>query len=120
MIDPSTLKYLSSGRHRDVYLLPGGKYVLKVPRNDAGVSDNYWEDAFDYHKDAWSKTVRVNARCRLIPGTNLLVMEYVEPVSYDEIESKLGYIPKWVDFIDCQQVGFNRNGKLKAYDYGLR
>jgi hypothetical protein len=122
MIDPSTLTYLSSGTNRDVYLLPGGKYVLKVPRNENGIADNYWEAAIDFHKDAWSKKIRVNARCRLIPGTTLLVMEYVEPATTAEVKHRLNLerMPEWTDFIDCQQVGFTRSGKLKAYDYGLR
>ncbi len=55
------------------------------------------------------------AKCRLIhtsDNRNVLVMEKVE---YAEYQSNM---PFWVDFIDCQQVGFNFKGQLVAYDYG--
>lgn len=34
------LKYIGSGRHRDVYLLSSGKYVVKVPNGEWGHYDN--------------------------------------------------------------------------------
>lgn len=55
------------------------------------------------------------AKCRLIKTSdnyNVLVMEKVE---YAEYQSNM---PRWVDFIDCQQVGFDSKGQLVAYDYG--
>lgn len=114
----SKLKYLGSGRNRAVYLLPGGKYVIKIPINALGLADNDEEHCFRHMKDPWAKKERVFARCRLIPGTFLLVMEYVEDASYQEIRNKLGKVPEWVGCIDSGQVGFNRQGKLVAYDYG--
>ena len=55
------------------------------------------------------------ARCRLIntsDNRNVLVMEKVE---YAEYQNNM---PFWVNFVDCQQVGFNFKGQLVAYDYG--
>lgn len=99
-------KYLGSGRNRTTYLLPSGKYVLKIPRNEAGVFDNADEEALSLYK--------THARCRTIKlfGTLCLVMEYVEQASLDK------ELPTWCDFVDCRQVGYNRKGKLLAYDYG--
>jgi len=117
MIDSKSLEYLSSGRNRDVYLLPGGRHVLKVPRNEAGIGDNYFENSFKNLKDPWEKKYKIYARCRLFCG-NLLIMEYVKPASIRMIKYVLGYVPKWVDCIDCAQVGFNKHGRLLCYDYG--
>lgn len=113
MFDISKLQYLSSGRGRDVYLLPGGKYVLKVPRNAMGRGMNDREHCFRYLKDPWARKERVFARCRLIPGTWLLVMEKLEShnVEYEDL-------PQWAGCIDGTQVGLDRKGRLKAYDFG--
>lgn len=112
-------KYLGTGGTRECYLLPSGN-VLKIPRCLAGADGNHKEallwkkrhapEEIDGWYDGWSF-----ARCRIIPGTDLLVMEYVEPyqsrglLSYD--------LPKWCTRVDCAQVGFNRAGQLVAYDY---
>lgn len=119
MIDPDKLIYINSGRNRDVYLLPGGKYVLKVPRNANGIVDNRYEHSIKYSKYVWSATVPCYANCRLIPGTDLLVMEYIRPSSFQEIKNILGEAPIWIDSIDDGQVGFDHKGRLKAYDYGM-
>lgn len=43
----------------------------------------------------------------------ILVMELIDTKFLKPEEQ-----PEWVDFVDCAQVGFNRKGKLVAYDYG--
>lgn len=111
------IKHLSSGRNRDVYFLPGKKYIVKIPRNEDGMWDNATEHDWRHAKDAWSQTFRCNANCRMVPGSYLLVMEYVRPVDSDEIRAMFGEVPDWVGCVDCGQVGLNRKGELKAYDY---
>lgn len=113
MLDIIGLKYLGSGRHRDVYLLPSGKNVIKVPSSRDGVASNHREARIRYEKDPWTDKEKVYARCRIIPGTNFLVMEYIDPVI------SCNNLPKWTNCIDCGQVGYNRKGELKAYDYGF-
>lgn len=90
-----------------MFLLSSGKYVLKIPRNECGIADNLHESCVSgiYH----------NARCRTINlfGTTCLVMEYLKPAGYEDD------LPDWTGFVDCCQVGYNRNGKLLAYDFGI-
>lgn len=112
MIDISKLKHLGSGRHRDVYLLPSGRNVIKIPSNTDGVGSNYREAQIRYNFDPWTGTERSYARCRLIPGTNYLVMELID-TDYDP-----DCLPDWASCIDCGQVGLDRKGRFKAYDYG--
>lgn len=92
---------------------------MKVPRNEDGIADNHWEHSIRYCGDPYNGKKGRRARCRLIPNTFLLVMEYVEPAWSEDIKAKLGEIPAWVGAIDCGQVGFDRKGNLKAYDYGI-
>lgn len=110
-IDVSQLKCIGEGRNRRVYLLPSGKNVIKVPLNDDGISDNCVEDSrFRKHRAKWYPL----ARCRLLDYTKYyLIMEYVKPAKkpYDCGEA-------WVYSVDCGQVGFNRAGRLVAFDYG--
>jgi hypothetical protein len=104
-------KYLGSGRNRAVYQLRKD-YVIKVPINEDGFADNFNEDRA-YHR----RRNEPLAAARMVyadksDGIPLLVMEYVEPVkSFKDL-------PSWVYSIDSMQVGYNRKGKLVAYDYG--
>jgi hypothetical protein len=105
---------IGEGRNRIVY--GRGNYVVKVPLNEDGISDNYHERWTWLHRDEGFSY----ARCRLIGA--LLIMQYARfPVEGKTDEN--GWheyrkdLPWWVDFIDCQQVGYNRFGELVAYDY---
>lgn len=111
-IDVSQLKFLGEGRNRAVYLLPSGKNVIKIPLNDDGINDNLTEEyRYRFQRKTWYPL----ARCRLLNGSHNLIMEYVEfPNSYCELRE----IHSWIDFVDCWQVGYNRAGKVVAYDYG--
>lgn len=44
--------------------------------------------------------------------------EFVVAESLDEHLQANKELPTWCDFVDCRQVGYNRKGKLLAYDYG--
>ena len=109
-------EYIGSGRHREVWRLPSGN-VLKMPRGIEGQCANHREAerranrvSPERYNSAW-KSARF-ARCRLIPGTSILVMEYVEPhtINYNNL-------PMWCKYVDGGQVGYNRNNELVAYDF---
>lgn len=111
--DLTDLGLLGCGRLRAVFLLPGGRNVLKIPLNESGISANYSEAyRYKYRSKNGLRWNEINtfklARCRLLGC--LLVMEYVKPGPIDER-------PKWADFVDCQQVGLNRQNEWVAYDY---
>lgn len=97
------LEFIGEGRNRRVYKHKG--YVVKIPINEYGLADNEFE-AQTFKK--WHKEFPY-ARCRMVGVC--LVMEYVEHT----FEKKL---PEWTMSVDCGQVGYNRDGKLLAYDYG--
>lgn len=110
---------LSYGRNRCTFLF--NNFVVKLPMNTNGISDNDWEGSVSNgdNQDPWH--VRY-ARTRLIYIEDIPVvfMERVNDASYEAIACKMGEVPIWVDSVDCGQVGFNRRGKLVAYDYGIR
>lgn len=110
-------KYLGAGRHREVYLSPSQKFVVKFPRT-------YYEYQYDEGARANESEYRIYrsgenngpgrgdtkfARCRLIK--QILIMEYVD--------RKVDFrsLPGWAHYIDCSQVGIARSGELVAFDY---
>ena len=100
-------EYVGRGRNRIVFKSKSGKYVIKVPRNFEGGSDNFCETkkidfGFPVPK---SRRIMLGDFC-------CVIMEYVEHASFKENKS-----PDWVPWIDCGQVGYNRKGELVAYDY---
>jgi len=105
-------KFIGEGNDRKVYQLPSGN-VIKIPiphTNGEFVNcreDYLWKNRINYDEQF--------ARCRLIPGTFLLVMEFVKTFS---CSSDYKNLPNWCSYIDCSQVGLNKKGKLVAYDYG--
>ena len=133
---PSSWKYLGGGASRLAWLLPSGN-VIKYPRNKWGIADNQleatiWKDRFDPEKvrahyianDLWCESNHEwhqvvsefkFARCRLIPNTYLLVMEYV--ACWNARGELRDDLPRWARHMDGAQVGYNRNGELVAYDY---
>jgi hypothetical protein len=102
-------KFLGSGKDRRVFLTPNKKYVIKLPLHEDGAQANWNEAQRWKHRRSYDKKF---ARCKLIPNTDILVMEYVRPRKVGE------HIPRWVYGIDCLQVGYKSSGELVAYDYG--
>ena len=107
-------KPLGSGRNRVTWRVDNE--VIKVPTNEWGVRDNEHEACFG---QSYLNGERKLARCRRQDEPNglpIVIMEYCIPyhkkISYTEL-------PEWTNWIDCQQVGFNPDGELVAYDYGL-
>ena len=120
MIKPNKLwPIVGHGRHRDVYRLPSGN-VIKFPRGTAGEVANIWEAIvwrFRYHRDNLPEFIRrcmddeaQYARCRLVPRTNILVMEFVR---FEHING----LPHWAQGMDGGQAGINSAGNIVAYDY---
>lgn len=123
---------LGEGRNRQVWRR--GNYVFKFPLNQYGVSDNNHE-AQVYQLSLRKKLYCKYARCRLVlPWGTVLVMEFAgypgpgsRPVTNAEGKDDPTYhyiswknnLPTWCNSIDCGQVGYNRAGKIVAYDYGI-
>lgn len=105
----SKYAYLSSGNYRAVFKMRGDR-VLKVPLNEAGVFCNDCEASILDETCARGKWLEID-------GLVCVMQEYVEDASFADIRARLGRIPDWVAGVDCAQVGFNRAGQLKAYDF---
>lgn len=104
-------KHVGEGRNRSAFLSPSGKNVVKVPLSTEGFEDNEREARYWKKQDAQFETTdKIElARCRLF-GV-FLVMEFVDDnVTIDEK-------PGWANYIDCEQIGKNRKGRIVAYDY---
>jgi hypothetical protein len=101
---------LGSGYSRACYA--DGRWVIKVPLNDYGLADNSREARLSRR---WGRGPDQNgvlyARCRLLKN-GWLVMERVDTSVPDEAQ------PRWADYVDCQQVGLTRAGRIVAYDFG--
>ena len=107
-----------SGRTRDCFFV-SDEFVVKIPLDEAGCFDNEREARIC---KIYNKQINKNchydgdphyAKCQLeyIWSVPILFMERVRlPVSYKGL-------PDWIGYIDCMQVGYNKQGKLVAYDY---
>lgn len=125
LIDTICKRYLPraldilTGRHRNVFIFKN--YVIKIPRNINGLADNDWEGSISNAEDGDPEDVQF-ARTRMVyyKGIPIVFMERADWATRDEIAARLGYEPDWTGSVDCGQVGFNKQGKLVAFDYGLR
>lgn len=109
------------GRNREVFVMRG--YVVKVPLNGDGVADNDWEGSVSNCEEYPQNDYQVQyARTRMVivDDIPIVFMERLEDVSSEEIIRRLGREPKWCWAVDGGQVGFNKQGRLLAYDYGIR
>lgn len=108
-------EFKGCGRHRTCYAKPKSKYVLKIPRNLAGFEANRAEVAFYENRKQFTDSQDRMARCRLV------MIHDIPCVVMEKINRDLGYgpnpWPNWVYTVDCQQVGFDRKGRLVAYDF---
>lgn len=121
--DLSKCKLLGQGRNRMVFLLPSGLNVIKVPLNEDGIIDNWHEHCIRSTGNPYDHQ-KTRARCRILPGSNCLIMEYLTVMFYPDLleyyTPRKMKIPDWIGSIDCSQVGLSLTGKVKAYDYGLK
>jgi hypothetical protein len=109
-------KKLGQGRHRCVYLCPSGHYVIKFPINSDGEVANIEE------AQAYKNGRGCVAKCRLFEYNEAccLIMEAVAfPDDGEAWHQWSQTLPKWVKYIDCWQVGYNRKGELVAYDFSF-
>lgn len=82
--------------------------VIKILLNDFGFNDNSFEARSKKNIDFGIPRSKII----LVDDIPLLVMEYIEPVIFDDITN----YPEWSDFVDCRQIGYNNKGQLLAYD----
>ncbi len=108
VLNDITYTHIGSGLKRDVYVSPDGEYVVKVPKNNLGEEENIREYE-TYTKNPGS----IYAKCELLDD-NYLKMEYVEPVYFKKGDD----YPEWTLSIAEHQVGYTRDKRLVAYDYG--
>ncbi len=98
---------IGRGLYRIVFKTSRG--VLKFPTNEAGEMCNEGESARCHENYARGRYLEIG-------GFVCLMQEWVEPATMEEIR-RVQTVPTWVDTIDCQQVGYTKNGSLKAYDF---
>lgn len=120
------LELLGSGSSRMTFASPCGRFVYKVPRNGWGEEDNRLEA--EISKQWLRKTGhdgRRPARCKMIPGTNILVMERLnlpfEKMDYLRgVPEKDDPRPPWTKLLTDgrTQVGLTKGGQWAVYDYG--
>lgn len=100
------------GEGLDRIVFDTGRFVIKVPRNGFCFFAQYNEE----FRGLRHLKNEIYAACRIwhINDVPVLWMEKVQVL--EKIDYSL--LPDWVGYIDCGQVGYNRQGKLVAYDYG--
>lgn len=84
-------------------------YVLKFPINDRGERCNDWEGSC-------SGSYLARGRWLEIGGFICVMQERL--VEVDWKNNTYANFPDWVGSIDCGQVGYDKHGVLKAYDFG--
>lgn len=95
------------GRNRIAFSI-SKKYIAKIPLNEEGVYDNCFERrSFKNRRNPQYPY----ARCRMC-GDFVLIMEKLD------LKINKKYLPDWVKWVDCAQVGYDSRGILKIYDYG--
>jgi hypothetical protein len=97
---------IGEGSKRKAYRSACGNHVVKIPKDHIGIGENM-KEAHTYR----TGDRNLLARCIMTFGF-LIIMEYVSPIDADACD-----LPTWCKEYD-NQVGYNKNGKLVAYDYG--
>lgn len=108
---------IGSGLTRVVWNTGKG-HVIKVPRDDKGCNDNTWEASTSIVQNKKSDEGYTHCRFFLVNDYCVAIAEFVQEASYDDIKEAFNFIPEWIYYIDCAQVGFDKKGFLKAFDYG--
>jgi len=110
------------GRNRLTFILPHG-YVIKLPKNLAGVGDNIHEGKKKNTGRELQQPLKSEqyprTRLTYVDGLPVLFMEEVSHAHPNEIHRRLGTIPAWCYHTDSFQVGFTKQGRLVSYDYGI-
>lgn len=94
----------SCGRNRAAFI--SKHFVIKFPRSDSGIHDNCVESSY-------SDETTAKSRGFILDGFLCVIQErLVMPTKEQRKE-----LPAWTDFIDCRQVGYDKKGNVKAYDF---
>lgn len=102
-------RYLGSGRHRKVY--KRGGVVLKIPLNLGGAEANIMERLLYISR----REEKIFAPCRLLSNGCLMMVALTNTCSCCDYDKNH---PSWVrELSDGPQIGFDRSGRLMAYDY---
>lgn len=112
--------FIGAGRNRAVFLLKSGNFVVKIPVNYSGMTDNSYElnQKNETKKPVGNEMFFPAVRSVMLSDLNCLIVEKIEPVSEENYKKKTGKrFPDWVGFIDCHQVGLNKDDILMPYDY---
>jgi hypothetical protein len=106
------------GRTRNVIDL--GSWVVKLPKTEVGILDNLQEhDTGSYFRIVNMKNLDIvqypKTRLVAIAKYKYIPILFMEKVTLIKDTYNL---PNWVDQIDGRQVGYTKDGRLVAYDYG--
>lgn len=102
-------QFISFGTYRVVFKMNGDR-VLKVPLNESGEFCNDGEGSIIHSTCATGRWIEID-------GFVCVIQEYIEDAPFSVIKQRLGAVPDWVSGVDGGQVGFNKAGILKAYDF---
>lgn len=112
----TSLKFISQGSSRLVYLSPSGKTVFKIPSTDEGFEKNKFENFVCNHFTYIEKENYAQCRLLLPPFNDILAMEYVDTsIKLADLSDE---VLDWASEIKGMQVGKNLKGRYVAYDYG--
>lgn len=112
--------FIGAGRNRAVFLMKSGKYVIKVPVNYSGMSDNSYElrQKNETKKPVDNEMFFPAVKSVVLNDLLCIVMEKIEHITEEKYKEQNNKpFPCWVGFIDCNQVGLNKKGILMPYDY---
>lgn len=111
---PTTLddgfEVVGRGCTRLVIRRPGHLWVWKIPLRPFGLYDNEREVRL-FAANYWPHARKAKCKLYRVCGLPLVLMEWVNT---DDVPDPL---PAWVHHIESNQVGTNRRGELRAYDY---
>lgn len=114
-------KQVYTGRNRITFDM--GRYVVKLPSNFDGFTDNDWEGSVSNGPEQLARPTEFIQYAR----TRLAVVGEIPICLMDRVDTNVRrkkyagrVLPDWVNSVDCQQVGYTRRGRLVAYDWGPR
>lgn len=102
---------IGAGRHRVGFAR--GNVVVKVPKNDQGMIDNIREYNMYQRSLKDPKGYHPMARNKLLYVDDVPIL-YIEKL---DVSDRLENYPPWAEEIDSLQVGRDKKGKWKAFDY---
>lgn len=104
------------GRNRNTFIL-SDRLVVKLPKTLSGFSDNDWEGSVSNSPISFNNPNYVQYPRTRLAYWNKIPIVFMERITLN-FDCSTTSLP-WVASVDCGQVGFNRRGRLVAYDYGL-